>query len=229
MTKHREELAEQFFSGNGATYDQIASFSTLGLDGWWKRKILNKIPKTSNRIIEQASGTGILTCKIARLFPKCRIIGVELHEEYLNIARKKARDLQLTNVEFIHGRAEDVVLDGEFDCIASAYLAKYVDLDLLVAHARKMLREGGVLIMHELARPTNLLFMGLWKMHFKFLQTYGKWKYPEWGVAFRDVPLLLTRTQWVDELTRTLRANKFLDIKVEYLLFGASVIVSARK
>ena len=229
MTRYREALAEQFFSGNGATYDRIASFSTLGLDGWWKRKVLDKIPKTSNRIIEQASGTGILTFKIARLLPRCRIVGVELQEEYLNIARKKARDLQLTNVEFIHGRAEEVILDGEFDCIASAYLAKYVDLDLLVAHAKKMLREGGVLIMHELTRPTNPLFVGLWKMHFKFLQTYGKWKHPEWELAFRDLPLLLAKTQWVDELTQALRANKFLDIKVETLLFGASVIVSARK
>jgi len=135
----------------------------------------------------------------------------------------------LTNVEFIHGRAEEVILDGEFDCIASAYLAKYVDLDLLVAHAKKMLREGGVLVMHELTRPTNPLFVGLWKMHFKFLQTYGKWKHPEWELAFRDLPLLLAKTQWVDELTQALRANKFLDIKVETLLFGASVIVSARK
>jgi demethylmenaquinone methyltransferase / 2-methoxy-6-polyprenyl-1,4-benzoquinol methylase len=102
MNKYHQELAEQFFSGNAATYDQIASFSTWWLDGRWKRKMLSKIPKTSNRIPEQASGTGILTCKIAQLFPKCRIIGVELHEEYVNIARKKARDLQLTNVEFIH-------------------------------------------------------------------------------------------------------------------------------
>ena len=229
MAKHREQLAEQFFTGNGATYDQIASFSTLGLDAWWKRKILNKIPKTSRRIIDQASGTGILTHEIARLFPDCRVIGVERQEEYLNIATKKACDLQLTNVEFILGRAEEVVLDGEFDCIASAYLAKYVNLDLLVAHARKMLCKDGVFIMHELTRPTNSLFVALWKLHFKFLQTYGKWRYPEWDLAFRDLPLLLTRTRWVDELTRALRANKFLDIKVEYLAFGASVIVSARK
>ena len=227
MAQHREELAEQFFSGNAATYDQIARFSTLGLDGFWKRKILNKIPKTSNRIIEQASGTGILTCKIARRLPKCRITGVELQEEYLNIARNKA--WKLTNVEFIHGRAEEVVLEGEFDCIVSAYLAKYVELDLLVVHARKMLRQGGVLIMHELTRPTNLLFLGLWKMHFNFLQTYGKWKHPEWDTAFRNLPLLLEKTQWVDELTRALRANEFVDIKVEYLIFGASAVVSARK
>jgi demethylmenaquinone methyltransferase / 2-methoxy-6-polyprenyl-1,4-benzoquinol methylase len=210
------------FFGNAATYDQIAKFSTLGLDGFWKRKILSKIPKTSSRIIEQASGTGTLTCEVARRLPKCRITGVELHEEYLSIAREKAR--KLTNVEFIHGRAEEVILEGEFDCIVSAYLAKYVELNLLVAHARKMLREGGVLIMHELTRPTNLLFLAFWKMHFKFLQTYGKWKHPEW-----DIALLLEKTQWVDELTRALRANEFVDIQVEHLMFGASAIVSARR
>jgi demethylmenaquinone methyltransferase / 2-methoxy-6-polyprenyl-1,4-benzoquinol methylase len=75
---------------NVGSYDHIARVSTLGLDGWWKRKILQKITKTADRILEQASGTGILTCKIARLFPKYRVIGLELHEEYLKIARKKS-------------------------------------------------------------------------------------------------------------------------------------------
>ena len=130
MNRLPEESAERFFSGNAWSYDHIARVSTLGLDGWWKRKILKKIPKAADRILEQASGTGILTCKIARLFPKSRVIGVELHEEYLKVARKKVRDLDLSNVEFIHGRAEDVILTGGFDCIVSDYLAKYVDLDL---------------------------------------------------------------------------------------------------
>ena len=229
MNRRPEELAERFFSGNAWSYDHIARVSTLGLDGWWKRKILKKIPKTADRILEQASGTGILTCKIARLFPKCRVIGVELHEEYLNIARKKVRDLELGNVEFIYGRAEDVILKGEFDCIVSDYLAKYVDLDLLAAHASRMLRKGGLLVMHELTRPTRPLFLALWNIHFKFLQAYGNWKHPEWNVAFNDVQFLLARTRWVDELTRALRANRFSDIEIENQIFGASVIVSARK
>ena len=74
MNRRPEELAERFFLGNAGSYDHIARVSTLGLDWWWKRKILKKIPKTANRILEQASGTGILTCKIARLFPKCRLM-----------------------------------------------------------------------------------------------------------------------------------------------------------
>jgi demethylmenaquinone methyltransferase/2-methoxy-6-polyprenyl-1,4-benzoquinol methylase len=229
MSKHPEEFAQQFFSGNAATYDHIATVSTLGLDSWWKRKIINKLPKAPKRILEQACGTGILTCKLARLFPECRIVGVELHEGYLNIAKQKARDLHLANVEFIHGRAEDVVPEGAFDCIVSDYLAKYVDLELLVAHARKMLREGGVIVMHELARPTNPLYLWLWNIHFRFLRAYGKWKHPEWDMAFREVPDLLAKTRWVEDLAQALKANNFSDIEIEPQIFGASVLVSARK
>ena len=64
------KISGAVFLGNAWSYDHIARVSTLGLDGWWKRKILKKIPKAADRILEQASGTGILTCKIARLFPE---------------------------------------------------------------------------------------------------------------------------------------------------------------
>jgi demethylmenaquinone methyltransferase/2-methoxy-6-polyprenyl-1,4-benzoquinol methylase len=229
MTRRPEDFAAQFFSGNAGSYDHIARVSTLGLDGWWKRKIIKKFPKAPNRILEQASGTGILTCKIARLFPECRVIGVELHDEYLEIARKRVRDLKLNNVDFVHGRAEEVILEGQFDCIVSDYLAKYVALDRLVAHAQRMLRMDGVLIMHDLTRPTRPLFAAFWNVHFKFLQAYGNWRHPEWNEAFTDIPLLLTQTRWIDDLSIALRANRFSDIEIENQIFGASVIVSARK
>ena len=223
------DLAERFFSSNGTTYDQIANLSTLGLDIWWKKLILNKVPKGSRQILDQACGTGILTFKIARKFPHCRVIGVDLQDEYISIARKKAKDLQLTNIEFISGRAEDVILDGGFDCITSSYLAKYADLDRLIENAREMLREGGVLIIHELTCPANPVLASLWKLNFKFLQTYGAWKYPEWETAFRELPAVLKETNWVNELTEILNANEFSNINVASLAFQASAIVTARK
>jgi len=229
MNRRPQDLARDFFAHNGASYDHIARVATLGLDGWWKRKILKRIPPAPKRILEQASGTGILTCKIARRYPGCRVIAVELQKDYVEIARKKVSDLGLTNVELLQGRAEEVVLDGEFDCIVSDYLAKYVDLEVLVAHAWKMLRPGGIIIMHELTRPTYPLFVALWNAHFKVLQAYGKLRHPEWSVAFDDVPDLLARTRWVDELSQALRAHRFADIAIEPQLFGASVLVSARK
>ena len=211
------ELAERFFSSNGTTYDQIANLSTLGLDVWWKKLILDKVPEGSRQILDQACGTGILTLKIARKFPHCRVIGVDLQDEYISIARKKAKDLQQTNIEFVSGRAEDVILDGGFDCITSSYLAKYADLDRLIKNARGMLREGGVLIIHELTHPANPVLASLWKLNFRFLQTYGAWKYPEWETAFRELPGVLKQTNWVNELTEVLQANEFSDINVASL------------
>src|ERR1700739_5006160 len=107
-------LAERFFAGNSATYERIANLSSLGLDQWWKRKIVNKIPQNPTRILDQACGTGLLTFRIAKRFPLCRIWGVDLQDEYLRIAKDKAQALRLTTVEFIQGRAEDVVLQGGF-------------------------------------------------------------------------------------------------------------------
>jgi len=230
MTIHSgTALAERFFSGNSATYEQIANFTSLGLDGWWKRKIVNKIPHNPTRILDQACGTGLLTFKIAQRFPLCRILGVDLQDEYLGIARQKAQALRLTTVEFIHGKAEDVVLEGDFDCITSCYLAKYADLTRLVSHAHDMLREGGMFIMHELTYPTRLLYAFLWNTHFRLLQAYGTWKHPEWRIAFHELPICLRETRWIDELMDALKAKKFSDINIEHLAFGASAIVLARK
>ena len=230
MTIHsRSALAERFFSGNSATYEHIANLSTLGLDHWWKRKILNKIPSHPTRIIDQACGTGRLTFKIAQRFPACRVVGVDLQSDYLGIATKRAEALQLTTVQFIHGKAEEVVLDGDFNCITSCYLAKYADLGLLVGHAHDMLCEGGMFIMHELTYPTKLACAFLWNIHFKLLQAYGKWKHPEWRTALHELPVCLRETMWMDELVDALKENHFSDINIEYLTLGASAIVSARK
>lgn len=56
-----------------------------------EKLILDKVPKGSRQILDQACGTGILTFKIARKFPHCRVIGVDLQDEYISIARKKLK------------------------------------------------------------------------------------------------------------------------------------------
>jgi demethylmenaquinone methyltransferase / 2-methoxy-6-polyprenyl-1,4-benzoquinol methylase len=230
MTIHSgTELAGRFFSGNSATYERIANVTSLGLDRWWKRKIVNKIPPDPSRILDQACGTGLLTFRIAKRFPLCHIVGVDLQAEYLGIAKQKTHALKLTTIEFIHGRAEDVVLEGDFDCITSCYLAKYADLAILVSHAHDMLREGGMLIMHELTYPMKLSDAFAWRVHFKVLQAYGNWRHPEWRTALHELPVFLKETVWLDELIDALRVNKFSDINIEYLAFGASAIVTARK
>ncbi len=225
----RIELVHRFFSGTGPTYDFMARLCTLGFDQLWKKKILEAIPKGSTRILDQACGTGILTFKIARRFPRSRVVGVDVLEEYLRIAKEKAKGENLANVQFILGRAEEVLLHGDFDCITSSYLAKYAKLESLTRNAGKMLRSGGVLVMHDFTYPPDPAFARLWEFYFRILQRIGSWKYPQWAAIFDGLPGLLRETEWVEELPRSLKGNAFSEIRKQSLTWGTSAIITAKK
>jgi demethylmenaquinone methyltransferase/2-methoxy-6-polyprenyl-1,4-benzoquinol methylase len=229
MSDPKVELVHRFFSGTGPTYDWVVNLCTFGADVWWKKLILEKIPKGSTRIMDQGCGTGILTFQIARKFPHSRVVGVELRDEYLNIAREKARALKLGNVEFILGRAEDVLLTDDFDCITSSYLAKYVELEILIRNIKKMLQNGGVLVMHDFTYPRNPTLARIWEFYFRLLKMAGNWKYPQWLEIYYSLPKFMRGTRWVTDLTRTLEANAFAGIQTQSLTFGTSAIVTARK
>ena len=223
------ELVHRFFDNTGSTYDLIARLCTFGADLWWKHRILKRLPSHPTAIVEQACGTGILTVKIARAFPFCQIVGIDVEQEYLAVAKRKVRLLGLDNVRFILGRAEDIRLDGTFDCVVSSYLAKYADLAVLVSNAAGMLKEGGILVMHDFTYPPNRAFLALWLLYFTLLRTVGGRIYPEWRPAFNGLPELLRKSAWVDDLCSLLRRHAFSAIAVESLTFGTAAIVAAQK
>lgn len=223
----RIDIVHRFFSGTGASYDTIVHLCTAGLDTSWKQKLLQKVPRKSTRIMDQACGTGILTMMLAQRHPHARIVGVELRDEYLSIARDKLNRSNLKNVELILGNAEDVVLDPPFDCIVSSYLAKYVDFDRLIRNASEMLNKNGVLIMHDFVYPANMLFAKAWRFYFKILQTVGSRKYPEWNTVFHELPSFLEEVAWTPRLRDSLKKYGLNNIEEEFYTFGASAVVSA--
>ncbi len=229
MNNSKIEVVQRFFSGTGSSYDRVVVLNTFGMDIWWKRKILEKIPEGAVRILDQGCGTGILTFRMARRYPGARVTGVELREEYLRFAREKARKLKISNVDFILGRAEDVFAGDDFDCVTSSYLAKYVDLELLIRNIGRMLRPGGVLVMHDFTYPRNRTFVRVWEFYFRLLQTAGSWKFPEWGEVYEGLPGFLRRSSWVAELTAILGENGFSRMAIEPLTWGTSALVTARK
>jgi demethylmenaquinone methyltransferase/2-methoxy-6-polyprenyl-1,4-benzoquinol methylase len=223
------DIVRHFFTGTGTTYDRIVSLFTVGSDGAWKRKILEKVPGGSRRILDQACGTGILTFRIAEKFPEARVTGVDVTDEYLQVAREKARRKGIGNVAFILGRAEDVLPGTGFDCVTSSYLAKYVDLKILIPNIRAMLRDGGTLVMHDFTYPGNGFFAVVWELYIRFMRIIGTRMYPEWKNVFDDLPGFLRATTWVRDLEEALKENCFSRITIEFLTFGSAAVVTAVK
>ena len=226
----RLDVVYRFFSGTGFSYDRVVNLWTCGFDRYWKRCIIGRIHADSQNILDQACGTGILTLRIARAFPDSRVIGVELRDEYLAFARAKVGRTGQGNVRLLLGRAEEVVPEEEaFDCITSSYLAKYADLETLLANAGRMLRPGGLLLLHDFTYPTSPWFRCLWRTWFRLMQAVGDRLFPEWRTVFHELPDFLRQTRWLPQTLALLRRQGFVDISSTSLTCGTSALVSARK
>lgn len=222
-------LVHRFFSNTGSTYDFMVNAATLGIDRRWKRIIIDQLPATPMRVLDLACGTGILTFGIARRYPQCLVVGVELRDEYLQIARNKANALGLNNVELVLSRAEDYSSSDTFDGVVSSYLAKYADISLLMRNTKTLLRDGGVVIMHDFTYPPNAFLAYLWRVYFAILQIIGTPIYPAWREIFHELPGLIKRTRWCLEVLHALEEHEFTNIRSQYLtLYGSAMITAAK-
>lgn len=225
----RVAQVHRFFSGTGATYDWMVNVATFGIDRRWKRRIVDWIPPDATRILDLACGTGISTFALAARYPHARIVGVELREEYLSLARQKIPPSGYPHVEFVLSRAEEYRSNELFDCVVSSYLAKYADLTSLTYTTKEMLRAGGLLLMHDFTYPPQAYLVWLWRLYFSVLQRVGSPLIPAWREIFYGLPRLIQESRWIPELTEALQKNGFTEIRMEYLTAYGSAIISARK
>lgn len=231
MNQYDERLAlvHRFFFDTGRSYDFMVNLATFGIDHRWKRRLVALMPHEPERILDLACGTGISTLAIANRYPDCQVVGVELRQEYLDIAREKTRQLGITNIEWVLSRAEDYYSETPFDCVSSSYLAKYAELKRLTHNSKAMLKEGGLLLMHDFTFPPKPYLAIIWRFYFKILQLLGTPFFPSWREMYYGLPRLIEESHWVLELKDLLKMDGFNNIHIEHLTLYGSAIVIARK
>ena len=73
------------------SYDFLNRLLSFGIDQYWRKKLVQKIRVRKNmHILDVATGTGDLLIAIQKAIPDCQAIGVDMSENMLSIAKKKA-------------------------------------------------------------------------------------------------------------------------------------------
>jgi arsenite methyltransferase len=112
---------------------------------------LSELIKPGDVVVDLACGPGPLLTELAKIYPTCRFIGVDLSAAMLEALQTRAADLKLTNVEV---RCEDIRTLPSFgssqaDVIISTsalhHLPSEADLKTTFARADLLLKEGGSL------------------------------------------------------------------------------------
>jgi len=224
MIESPKKLVPKFFGKTAKSYDKVVTWTTFRQDKYWKKEILKKIPSV-NAVLDLACGTGILTRLIADANPNAKIVGVDIMQNYLDVAKTNSQNYD--NIAFLNQDAEKLDLDLKFDCITSSYLPKYCNAKTLVKICIKYLKDDGKIIFHDFTYPKNSFMQNLWELYFIVLNFIGIF-IPSWREVFSDLPKLIRSTTWLDDYEKAMIDNG-LKTEQKFLTFRSSAILVGKK
>ena len=175
--------------------------------------------------LDLACGTGILTREIAEKFPSAKIVGIDITESYLDVAKQNSSSFD--NISFILDDAEEFKLDSKFDCITASYLPKYCDPEILVKNCITHLKPDGKIIFHDFTYPKNPVVRGLWNFFLTLLRLIGYF-IPSWKDALIGLPKLIRSTEWLQSYSDVMKKSG-LNVSSQCLTYGASAILTGTK
>jgi SAM-dependent methyltransferase len=106
-------------------------------------------PQPGERFLDVGCGNGALALDIAsRVAPTGRATGLDLSQQMLEVARRRATDQRLGNVEFLHGDAQtDDLGPADLDAIVSRFgVMFFADPQAAFTNLARALRPGGRLV-----------------------------------------------------------------------------------
>ena len=111
---------------------------------------------TRGVVLDVATGTGRLAIDVAEKIDG-EVFGIDVSGKILDVARRKAQEKGLTNVEFQKVAAEDMPFpDGRFDYVICGFGMKYfADRDKALKEMLRVMKEGAQFIIVDKEPPVD--------------------------------------------------------------------------
>ena len=151
------QQVERMFDGIAHSYDRLNHLLSLGVDRGWRRKTIKALmPYQPREILDIATGTGDFALLAANMLKPKRIVGADISEGMMQIARQKVNDANQNDI--ISFQKEDFMAlsfaDNSFDAVIVAYgVRNYSDLDRGLREMLRVLKPSGHVAILELATP----------------------------------------------------------------------------
>ena len=166
----KKEQVEEMFDNIAPTYDRLNHIMSLNIDRIWRRRVMRIVRRAKARaIMDVATGTGDLAIAMARSITEARILGVDLSEEMLAVARGKVERLGLAErIRLEKGDAENItmVADGAMDVVTVAFgVRNFENIERGLSEIYRTLKSGGQLVVLEFSMPRNRLIHWIYSQY----------------------------------------------------------------
>jgi len=111
----------------------------------------------NTKILEVGCGTGGNACYLSKKYG-CSVVGVDISEQMVRYARKRAAELGLVNhVTFMPGDAYDLEFpDEEFDTVLTVFVSQFLDPTRAFPEFYRVLKDGGHLGVNEMYKANDV-------------------------------------------------------------------------
>jgi demethylmenaquinone methyltransferase/2-methoxy-6-polyprenyl-1,4-benzoquinol methylase len=227
----RKLHALELFAGLPARYAQMGAILSFGQDPRWRRTLVSAIaPQPDQRILDVATGTGLVAFALARAGGG-QVTGLDQSEEMLAGARARlALDPRVQDrITFVRGEAERLPFeDASFDALTFTYLLRYVDdRGATMRELARVVKPGGRIGMVEFGVPRRPRLRALWRIHTRIgLPLIGRLISSAWYEVGRFLGPNIEQLYAVEpDLPALWRTSGIARVQERRLSFGAGVVI----
>jgi len=228
----KEQVATMFNNISG-TYDFLNHFLSLGIDVIWRkmaiRELLSDKPK---RILDVATGTGDFAFESIKILKPEKIIGVDISEGMLDIAKQKIEKRGLQHIfEVSLGDSEKLLFDNsEFDAVTVAYgVRNFENLEKGLSDMLRVLKPSGKVVILEFSKPRVFPVKQVYSFYFKYVTpSIGK-LFSKDASAYRYLPESVAAFPDGQQFTELMKKVGFQNTKWRPLAFGICSIYTGTK
>ena len=188
--KKREQV-EAMFDNIANEYDRFNYLASFNIDRIWRKRAISSLkPFAPHNVLDIATGTGDLALLIENILKPESIIGCDISEGMMQVAREKCRRRGITNIRF---EKEDCTAlsypDNSFDALTSSFgVRNFQELEKALGEMHRVLRPGGHLVILELSSPTKFPMKQLFPVYAKYVMpTLGR-LFSKDAKAYRYLP-----------------------------------------
>jgi demethylmenaquinone methyltransferase / 2-methoxy-6-polyprenyl-1,4-benzoquinol methylase len=233
----RVHHARRLFSGLGSTYHLVGAALSFGQDPRWRRFMVSRVRvPDGGRVLDVATGTGLVARRLAATTPAGRIVGLDQSEPMVGQALRDVERVRMGHrVAFVLGDGQRLPFaDEAFDAVTFTYLARYVDdLGATLAELARVLKPGGSMANLEFHVPSGPVWRPLWWLYTRTaLPLAGRVVSREWFEAGRFLGPSIERLYAEHPLEQQLdlwRRAGLLDVRARVMSLGGGVVIWGTK
>ena len=220
----KAEQIEEMFDNIAPEYDKFNYLASMNIDRIWRKRAISALkPFAPRKVLDIATGTGDLALLIDKILKPESIIGCDISEGMMQVAREKCRKHGVTNILFEREDCTALTYPSEsFDAVTSSFgIRNFQELDKALGEMHRVLRKGGHLAILELSTPVKFPMKQLVPIYARTIMPLLGWLFSKDAKAYKYLPDSIAAFPQGEVLQSALKRAGFG--KVEFRRFTGGV------